>query len=103
MNSTADLRLPFAVRPLTPNLGAEILGVKLADGISDELFKGIYQAFLRYQVLLFPPNEHASFTLKGFDQYGHPIAVESASWTAPRQRRPTLSSFATSRHCNHRA
>ena len=57
MNSTADLRLPFAVRPLTPNLGAEILGVKLADGISDELFKGIYQAFLRYQVLLFPPQD----------------------------------------------
>ena len=57
MNSSADLRLPFAVRPLTPNLGAEIIGVKLADGISDALFKGIYDAFLRYQVLLFPPQD----------------------------------------------
>jgi taurine dioxygenase len=57
MNSIADLRLPFAVRPLTPNLGAEILGVQIGDGISDELFRGIYQAFLRYQVLLFPPQD----------------------------------------------
>lgn len=29
------------------------------------------------------PKEHASFMLKGFDQYGHPIGVESASWSAP--------------------
>jgi len=33
MHSTADLRLPFAIRPLTPNLGAEILGAELAKGI----------------------------------------------------------------------
>ena len=32
MNSTAELRLPFAVRPLTPNLGAEILGVEPGGG-----------------------------------------------------------------------
>ena len=57
MHATADLRLPFDVRPLTPNLGCEILGVKIADGISDELFEGIYRAFLRYQVLLFPPQD----------------------------------------------
>jgi taurine dioxygenase len=57
MNSTADLRLPFAIRPLTPNLGAEILGVAIGKGISDEVFRGIYQAFLRYQVLLFPPQD----------------------------------------------
>ncbi len=57
MNSTADLRLPFTVRPLTPKLGAEILGVELAQGVSDDLFRGIYQAFLRYQVLLFPPQD----------------------------------------------
>ena len=31
MNTTADLRLPFAVRPLTPRLGAELSGVVLAD------------------------------------------------------------------------
>ena len=57
MNSIAELRWPFAVRPLTPNLGAEISGVKLAEAISDEVFDAIYRAYLRYQVLLFPPQE----------------------------------------------
>ncbi len=57
MNDAVDLRLPFAVRPLTPKLGAEISNVKLADDMSDELFRAIYQAFLRYQVLLFPPQD----------------------------------------------
>ena len=27
------------------------------------------------------PNEHASFTVKGFDQYGHPFTVEHPSWS----------------------
>lgn len=57
MNAIAELRLPFAVRPLTPNLGAEIQGVELANGVSDDVFRAIYQAFLRYQVLLFPPQD----------------------------------------------
>jgi len=57
MNSTADLRWPFAVRALTPKLGAEISGVTLAEDISDDVFRAIYQAFLRYQVLLFPAQE----------------------------------------------
>ncbi len=57
MNSAADLRWPFAVRPLTPKLGAEISGVALADDMSDDVFRAIYQAFLRYQVLLFPPQD----------------------------------------------
>jgi taurine dioxygenase len=55
MKSGADARWPFALRPLTPKLGAAIQDVKLADDMSDELFHAIYQAFLRYQVLLFPP------------------------------------------------
>ena len=57
MNSPVDLRLPITVRPLTASLGAEISGVKLAEAISDEVFDAIYQAYLRYQVLLFPPQE----------------------------------------------
>ena len=57
MNTTADLRQPFAVRPLTPRLGAELSGVILADDMSDETFRAIYAAFLRYQVLLFPPQD----------------------------------------------
>jgi len=48
---------PFSVRPLTPNLGAEIAGLELAQDISDELFGALYRAFLRYQVLLFPAQD----------------------------------------------
>jgi len=57
MNATAELRLPFAVRPLTPRLGAEISGVPLSEEVSGEIFRAIYAAFLRYQVLLFPPQD----------------------------------------------
>jgi taurine dioxygenase len=57
MNSTADLRWPFAVRPLTPKLGAEISGVALEDEMSDDVFRAMYEAYLRYQVLLFPPQD----------------------------------------------
>ena len=45
----------IAVRPLTDRLGAAIAGVDLADDIADDVFRAIYQAFLRYQVLLFAP------------------------------------------------
>jgi taurine dioxygenase len=48
---------PFSVRPLTAHLGAEVSGVDLAQDIPEELFAALYQAFLRYQVLLFPPRE----------------------------------------------
>jgi taurine dioxygenase len=53
----SESRWSFAVRPLTAKLGAEIVDVKLADEISDEIFAAIYDAFLRYQVLLFPAQE----------------------------------------------
>jgi len=57
---------PFEARPLTQNLGAEILGVDLARGVDEKLFAAIYQAFLRYQVLLFgtqelPPGRQVEF------------------------------------------
>ena len=48
---------PFDVRALTPKLGAAISGLKLADGLTDESFRALYRAFLRYQVLLFPPQD----------------------------------------------
>jgi taurine dioxygenase len=57
MSASTELYLPLAVRPLTPKLGAAISNVKLADDMSDEVFRAIYQAFLRYQVLLFPPQD----------------------------------------------
>ena len=48
---------PFSVRPLSPHLGAGISGVDLTRDISEELFGALYRAFLRYQVLLFPPQD----------------------------------------------
>jgi len=57
LSATADLRLSFAVRPLTPKLGAEISGIELAKGVTPQVFRAIYDAFLRYQVLLFPPQD----------------------------------------------
>jgi len=50
-------RRPFAVRPLTPRLGAEVSGVDLASGVDEALFQSLYRAFLHYQVLLFPPQD----------------------------------------------
>ena len=44
-------------RRLTRKLGAAISGVVLAENMDDELFRAVYQAFLRYQVLLFPPQD----------------------------------------------
>jgi taurine dioxygenase len=56
MNDPGD-RWPFALRRLTPHLGAEILDVTLADAISDAVFAGIHRAFLEHQVLLFPAQD----------------------------------------------
>lgn len=57
---------PFEVRELTPNIGAEILGVNPAHGIDSRMFGSIYEAFLQYQVLLFrtgelPPGRQVEF------------------------------------------
>jgi len=41
------------IRNLTPALGAEIVNVDLADGLSDDAFEAVYAAFLKHQVLLF--------------------------------------------------
>ena len=48
---------PFSLRPLTPQLGAEISGLDLAQDMPEALFGALYRAFLRYQVLLFSPQE----------------------------------------------
>jgi hypothetical protein len=53
----ASSLLPFTVRRLTPNLGAEISGLDLAQGVSPDVFRALYDAFLEHQVLLFPPGD----------------------------------------------
>jgi taurine dioxygenase len=59
LKSQKQYRWPFEVRPLTPKLGAEIIGVDLARGVDDALFRSIHRAFLQYQVLLFGPQDLA--------------------------------------------
>ena len=54
---TVASRTPFEVEPLTPGLGAKLRGIVLADVISDDVFRALYAAFLRYQVLLFPSQD----------------------------------------------
>ncbi|HET8831819.1 MAG TPA: TauD/TfdA family dioxygenase [Casimicrobiaceae bacterium] len=50
-------RWPFEVTPLTERLGVSITGIDLGNAMSDAMFASIYRAFLRYQVLLFPPQD----------------------------------------------
>jgi taurine dioxygenase len=57
---------PFRSRPLTPTLGAELIGVDLSREVDDALFASLYEAFLRHQVLLFrdqviPPGRQVAF------------------------------------------
>jgi taurine dioxygenase len=66
MSSSPNLSKNFIARPLTSSIGAEIEGVDLATELSDELFNKIYEAFLRYQVLVFrdqdiPPERQLDF------------------------------------------
>jgi taurine dioxygenase len=44
---------PFDIRPLSPNLGAEIIGLDFSREIPSDVFDAVYDAFLRYQILLF--------------------------------------------------
>jgi alpha-ketoglutarate-dependent taurine dioxygenase len=48
-------RLPtgFGVRPIDAVLGAEVLGVDLAQPLDDDLFAALYDAFLRHHLLVF--------------------------------------------------
>ena len=57
MSAAPTTPCAFTVRPLTPLLGAEIAGLDLARGVSPDVFRDLYDAFLRHQVLLFPPAE----------------------------------------------
>lgn len=41
------------VRPYAPNLGAEVRGIDLADGLSEDQFAEVHQAYLDHQVLFF--------------------------------------------------
>lgn len=76
---TSDYHL-INVRPFASNLGAEIRGVVLAGGVSDEVFAEIRRAFLRYQVLFFKeqkevsPAAHIAFGKRFGPLHAHPAA-----------------------------
>ena len=67
--------LPFDIRPLSPRLGAEVVGVQLARGISDAVFAGIHTAFLRHQVLLFEPQDVPPATQVAFARHFGEVQV----------------------------
>jgi taurine dioxygenase len=46
-----------SLRPLTPKLGARVSGIDMTRDLDDETFGALYRAFLRHQVLLFPPHD----------------------------------------------
>ena len=70
------------VRPFAPNLGAEIRGVTLANGVSPAEFAEIKRAFLDHQVVFFkdqeeiPPERHIEFGRLFGGLHRHPAAPE---------------------------
>ena len=57
MAAIASSQSGLAIRPLTPGLGAAISGLDLAQSVAPDAFRALYDAFLRHQVLVFPPCE----------------------------------------------
>ena len=68
------------VRRYAPNLGAEVRGVTLADGVTNEQFAEIRHAFLDHQVLFFrdqeeiPPQRQVQFGGLFGELHAHPAA-----------------------------
>ncbi len=60
------------VAPLTPNIGAEIHGVDLAQPLDERTFKGIHDAPIEHQVLT--PEQHKAFGRRFGDLHVHPAA-----------------------------
>lgn len=66
---------PFAVRPLSPNLGAEIIGLDFDRDLDDETFRAVNEAFLRHQVLLFPVGDLQPARQVAFARMFGPVQV----------------------------
>ena len=72
------------VQAHSPNLGAEIRDIQLADGVNDEQFKEIQYAFHEHQVLFFkdqneiPPQTHIDFAKRFGSLHAHPAAPTMA-------------------------
>ena len=79
ITATRPTEWPFDLRPLTSNLGVEIVGVDLGAPMSDEVFDAIYQAFLRHQVLLFGPQQVSSERQVAFARRFGPVQIHVMS------------------------
>ena len=70
----------IGVRPFAPNLGAEIRGVSVNDGVTTTQFQEIQRAFLEHQVLFFKeqaeisPEKHVAFAKLFGELHAHPAA-----------------------------
>lgn len=68
------------VRPFAPNLGAEVRGLDLAEGLTEGQFEEVRSAFLDHQVLFFkdqspiPPETHVTIGKMFGDLHQHPAA-----------------------------
>ena len=80
MAKTSTSYSTIDVRPYAPNLGAEVRGIEIAQGVSEEQFAEIRAAFLEHQVLFFkdqsevPPDKHVEFGKLFGDLHAHPAA-----------------------------
>ena len=66
------------IQPLTPTLGAVVVGVDLAQPISDDLLGLIRQALLDHQVIFFEdqqlsPEQHRNFAARFGELHTHPL------------------------------
>ncbi len=69
----------FTLRPLTPAIGAEIEGVRLAAGLDDELQAELHRALLEWKVLFFRDqvldvDQHTAFARHWGDLEANPMA-----------------------------
>lgn len=77
--------MPITFRPLSYSLGAEVIGVDLAQPLDDDLFSQIHQGFLRFGILLFRDQkvtreQHIAFSRRFGELDRHE--------TLPRDRHP---------------
>lgn len=80
MSASANIYTEIDVAPIAPYLGAEVRGVNLADGVTDEQLADIRRAFLQFQVLFFKdqqklaPQAHIDFARHFGVLHAHPAA-----------------------------
>lgn len=71
----------FDIRPLTPHLGAEVIGVDLSKPLSDQEFSALHKAHLEWMVLVFRDQnltreQHKVFARKFGRLHVHPLSKQ---------------------------